>query len=356
MCYKSAVSDTEVLRRGPHVWVVEGLAILLAALIVAATINLWVGAAVALVALAILHRPVAVPVRPAGIVLTRRGNRRAVAWSDINGIRVTAGWRARSVEVFQISSQSWLIVPALVTSRVLPGRRFARNVARLADLVGQPVTTQRWGPGWAWPVAMAAVLAVPLSTLDPLHNWLPQPEAAGVPARCDLSPATADSLGVEQTPTIVDSPLVRSAQACARKGDHRILITAVERYQRDGVRNGVGLAEHVYTAWSVEFQDNPPGVPAPKPGPLPADEVSSSGYAPDNRSTVEGVYLVARRANVVVFIAYSPDKDTIVPLLERDPNPDHYKPYAYRRNARPEDLAVATRVANELLGGIILDG
>jgi hypothetical protein len=68
------------------------------------------------------------------------------------------------------------------------------------------------------------------------------------------------------------------------------------------------------------------------------------------------VYLIARKANVVVFIAYSPDHDTVIPLLERQTHRDHYEPYAYRLNARPEDLAVASRVADELLGGITLDG
>jgi hypothetical protein len=360
VCYKSAVSDVDVvLRRGPQVWVVEALAIVVLALLVAATVNLWVGVAVAVVGLAILHRPVAVAVRPAGIILRtgrwQTGPRRGIPWSDINAIRVTTGWRAKSVEVFRVSRQAWLPVPGVVTSRTLPSRRFDRNLAGLTELAGVPVTTRHWGPAWIWPVALAFAVMVPLVTQDPVHNWLPRPEANGVPGQCDLSPATADSLGVAETATTVDSPLVWAAKACARTGDHRVLITAVERYGRTGVRNALGTAKHIYTEWRVDFHGSPTSDPPPEPGPLPADEVSSSGFAPDDRSPVQGVYLVARKANVVVFIAYSPDHDTVVPLLARNPYADHYQPWAYRLNARPEDLAVATRVANELLGGITVD-
>jgi len=80
--------------------------------------------------------------------------------------------------------------------------------------------------------------------------------------------------------------------------------------------------------------------------------VSATGYTPDMRQPVEGVYLVARRANVVVFIAFSPDHPTVAALLNRNVERSHYTSGTYRLNARPDDLAVATQVADELLSAV----
>jgi hypothetical protein len=96
-----------------------------------------------------------------------------------------------------------------------------------------------------------------------------------------------------------------------RKGEDRVLVTQVEQYHRDGLRNGTGVAHNVYTQWRVDL-----GNAAPPP--LPADETSATGCAVDDRTPTEGVYLVARKANVVLFIAYDPERDTVIPTLKRD--------------------------------------
>ena len=131
-------------------------------------------------------------------------------------------------------------------------------------------------------------------------------------------------------------------------GEHHVPVTEVERYGRDDLRNGTGLAKLVYTQWRVDLGDAVP--PA-----LPADEVSVTGYARDDTTPVEGVYLAARKDNVVVFVVYAPKGDTVRPLLKGNPHPDHDRAYAYRLRARPDDVAVAARVAGDILSAITLE-
>jgi hypothetical protein len=173
------------------------------------------------------------------------------------------------------------------------------------------------------------------------------------PQRCDLAPATARRLGVAVEATDIESPLMPRARACLRRGDDRVLAKEVEVYHRSWLNAGVSRAAVVYSLWRVDAGVAPSEEgPAPRPGPLPADDVSSTGYTPDMREPIEGVYLVARRANVVVVIAFSPDHAMVPALLNRDVVRTHYTPGTYRPNARPADLAVATQVANDILSGL----
>ena len=342
-----------MLRRGPHLWIVDGIATIVLAALLAESVNLVVAGTVVIIgALLTLYRPAAT-LRTTGLVLGGV----EIPWRDISGARTVDGFRTRSVQVFVVSTHTWRTVPALLTSRVLPGRAYRSQKQRFERWLAEyspstPWTDQRWGPGWIWPVGLAVVLAVPLSTQDPWHEWVPRPEASSVPQPCDLAPATARRLGVAVDATDTESPLMPGARACQRRGDNRVLVTAVEVYHRAGLRGGVNIAQAVYALWRVDLGITPSDEPAPQPGPLPADEVSSTGYTPDMRDPVEGVYLVARRANVVVFVAYSPDHPTMAALFNRNVQPNHYRPGTYRLNARPDDLAVATQVASEILSAI----
>jgi hypothetical protein len=342
-----------VLRRGPHLWVVDGIATILFGALLAETVNPVVGGTVVIIgAVLALNRPSAT-LRTTGIVL--RGVE--IPWRDITGARTVDGFRTSYVQVFVVSTQTWRTVPALVTSVVLPGAAYRSGKRGFEDWLAEHSpstvwTSQRWGPAWIWPAGLAVALAISLSTQEPWLRWLPRPEATNVPRRCELTPAIAQRLGVAVDATDTESPLVPRARACLRRGDNRVLITDVEVYHRSWLNSGVTVAENVYALWSVDTGVLPSEEdPAPRPGPLPADEVSSTGYAPDMRYQVEGVYLVARRANVVVFIAFSPDHPTVAPLFNRNPQRT-YMTETYRLNARPDDLEAATLVANDLLSGL----
>jgi hypothetical protein len=356
-CYTSAVTNPErdlVLRRGPHLWVVDGIATILVAALLAESVNPVVGGMVVILgAVLALYRPAAT-LRTTGLVL--RGVE--IPWRDITAVRTVDGFRTRSVQVFVASTHTWRTVPPLVTSLVLPGAAYRSGMNRFEGWLAEhsPSTmwsSQRWGPAWIWPAGLAVVLAVPLSTQEPWLRWLPRPEADHVPQRCELAPATAQRLGVAADATDTESPLVPGARACLRRGDNRILVTDVEVYHRSWLNSGVTTAETVYALWRVDI-----GVPlseedpAPRPGPLPADEVSTTGYTSDMRNPVEGVYVVARRANVVVFIGFSPDHPTVAALFNRNQERTHYSPGTHRLNARPDDLAAATQVANDILSAV----
>jgi hypothetical protein len=332
---------------------VDGIATILLAALLAESVNPAVGGTVVIFgAVLALNRP-RVTLRTTGLVLRDA----EIPWRDITGARTVDGFRTRSVQVFVASTQTWHTVPALVTSLVLPGAAYRSGKRRfegwLAEHSPSTVwTSQRWGPAWIWPAGLAVVLAIPLSTQEPWVTWLPRPEADHVPQRCDLAPDTAQRLGVAVEATDTESPLMPRARACLRRGDDRVLVTEVEVYHRSWLNGGVSRAAVVYALWRVDTGVLPPeDDPAPRPGPLPADQVSSTGYTPDMREPVEGVYLVARRANVVVFIAFSPDHPTVPALLNRSPE-RVFTPGTYRLNARPEDLAAATMVANDILSGL----
>ena len=351
-----------VLRRPIRFWPVDALVVIVAYALVAATIslhedpriasrvNLYLGIAALAVGLALVIRRPAVTLRQTGLTVGGQ----TFAWADITGIYEVRGLRGRYVRIFVGSQQQYWRLPALTTSRVWPGAAYRRNLAELERFSqaytdeGIRATADRRAPGWLYPAFAVVVLGVPVAVSDPVDYWLPRALFSTISTTCDLDLTgglTADAL-------TVDSPMLPGTQACQRRGPEHVVVEQVLLFKRSAVLNGSGVAHALYQTCSFPH----PGAafdPPPQPGPLPADEASASGYqAASNR----GVYLIARRANAIVFVGYTGSTTGDVAAWSCDThkntigNGNWYGTTMAR--ATPAGMALVTGVARQILRGL----
>jgi hypothetical protein len=360
------VSQREVvLRRRRRLWPVEVVvAVVLAALASAAIslhlgpgtanrVNLGLAIAVVIIGIVVLVRPrPTVTLRPSGLAVGRR----QLGWEDISAISDMAGIRCRYVRVQVAPDQRYRRLRALRTSRFMPDKRYARNVAELGRWVtahadGVEVEHERRGPAWLYPAVVAVLLAIAVSVQDPVHYWLPAAEVSSIPAYCDVDLTN----GLTNQSLEVDSPLVPGTRACMRKGDNRVLVVQVASFRRSALVNGAGIAHGLYDRCSFDGYDDTDAAAALGPGPVPADEISASGYEVTGREY--GVYLIARKANAIVFVAYSSTTDVGVPAWTCDvvsTGSGYRYVHGALTGANPGDLRTATNVARQILDAMTL--
>jgi hypothetical protein len=217
----------------------------------------------------------------------------------------------------------------------------------------RPASSRRRSHVWPVEAVAAAVVyaLVGLTTQDPVQYWLPRAELATTPAVCDTDPTH----GLTPVADSVYSPIVPGTRACLRRGDSQVLVIQVIRFHRSALQNGAGFAHHFYDLCSFEQFDRYTGQTV---APLPADEASASGYQFDRRET--GVYVIARKANAIVFVGYSSVTATSIPGWPCDPDhvisgPDVlYGPGDRLTTADPDDLRIATDVVDQILRGLVL--
>jgi hypothetical protein len=353
-----------VLRRRVRVSSVDALVVIVVYALVAATISLQeapqvadsinasLGIAVLVVGLAISLRRPAVVLRPTG--LTVRGQ--TVAWPDITGIYDVHGLRSRYVRIFVASQRQYWRLPTLTTTRIWPGAGYARDLSELNRFARAytdgsiEATTERRGPGWLYPVFAVVVLAVPVVINDPVDYWLPRHDVTHMSATCDV-----DLTGGRTTDGMtIDSPMLPGTLACQRRGLGYVVVEQVLLFRRSAVLNGSGVAHALFDTCSFARSDGSLDQ-ATRPGPLAADEVSASGYRSYSDS---GIYLIARRANAIVFVGYTNSAARVVAAWPCDWHKDRIgneNSPSYETTmavASPADVTLATDVARRILDGL----
>ena len=260
-----------------------------------AMVNLALAGLIAVAVVVMVLRRPRVTLAAKGIVT----NGRAVPWSNVTAIDDFSNIRSRYVRVFVADSKKWLRLPALTTGRLLPAPWYAETTRRIGDFTTMPVKQSRRGPAWVYPVVLALVLAIPVSTQDPVHYWLPRSEVDAAPDYCGIDPSP--------NRTVVDSLLVTRTKACQVETSGSLLVVQSLAYGRSGLVNGTGVAHHLYVRCTLPDVGDLGGQAPARPQLPGVGEVSAASYAPADMNDTAGVYLLARKANLVVFVVYSPD-------------------------------------------------
>ncbi|MEU5876895.1 hypothetical protein [Spirillospora sp. NPDC047279] len=275
------------------------------------------GICVAFVAFAALGAPL--PLLLGEVRIDARGlrtkrdvaDRKAAAWTEITALRVRRNVWTESVEAVRDDGSSMLL-GAPVRSRLGRDPAFDAAVAGLARRAG--VTAER-GPGsltGRWVVTRAlfiGVWAFVLVAVDPLWHhpvWPGRPEARTLPDACAVSGPVARSAFPRSSPERSSS----ADESGCEWGDG--LTLRYSRYEYAVGRDG-GIEQA-----KGRFLDGPggptPGAEGARAVPDAGDEavmlVSAQGKT---RATVTQIQISVRRANVLIWLVYTPPRGLDAP-------------------------------------------
>jgi hypothetical protein len=240
-----------------------------------------------------------------GVRVRRLSGLRKVDWADVWQFEVVTTLFGRYVSLTARGRPLRLPVPA--TSRLVPDRRFDRQVDEVRDwcaaraTLGARPAAERWAPRWVYPVLVCLLVTAAL-VLDRPWGWLAGPEAADLPDPCVVPRDGADVLvvaaGAQARPWLDGPANVRACRWTMAYG--RILVVQYTRYQRSGVHSATAVADAV-SVWDWESARQTPVPDAPHVG----DE-SELSYVWQQRSSKQpiGLLALARRANVIVSVYY----------------------------------------------------
>lgn len=248
-----------------------------------------------------------------GLLLEYGGRQRKISWDQSWTFTIRDGLRWRYLTVENATFRPWR-VPGLVTSRWRPAPAFSRALELIERAARRHpgdlgVVTGRRLPVWAYPAAVAVLLAVAVVLERPWY-WAGGAEAATLPPACsivDSSTAQRFGLGPTGRPATPGSPAGETARptgtagqesTCTWTGPGGTLTLRVRRFDRSGIRSGTAVAD-------LRYDDNPipAGVIIRITHPKIGDEARMA-RTPPGRSPSDDAYLLIRRANVLVYVVW----------------------------------------------------
>ena len=252
-----------------------------------------------------------VDLRPDGIRLRRLVGITAIAWPDVSQCTVRRTPFGRHARVRHGQNRS-LRLPAVASPYLFPDPKFDDKLATIraactAADAPNAVPVTGWGPGWAYPAVVAA-LVIGMTLPDRPWGWVAGAEATELADACSpvqtLVAAWDPNARAEPVPG-VPTPGAESRACRWAIGSELVLIAIFQRYERYGLHSAASMAELDFgphlPAHVLTFVDNAPHL---------GDESFVARYNELAGVALRGTIVAARRANVVVTVTLSqPDAD-----------------------------------------------